>query len=116
MIQHTLFRFASLIIINLNNKAGTEVSMPNDYIYSPLITLANKDFSSEQLQLALEVLQLKLTLQNTINRLSECRLATCYMLRWALAKYFSNQYREKSETLSQLRREERKGSLVYLKK
>src|SRR5688572_15315296 len=108
--------FNEVALSYLNNKAGTEVSMPNDYIYSPLITLANKDFSSEQLQLALEVLQLKLTLQNTINRLSECRLATCYMLRWAQAKYFSNQYREKSETLSQLRREERKGSLVYLKK
>jgi len=108
--------FNEVALSYLNNKAGTEVSMPNDYIFSPLITLANKDFSSEQLQLALQVLQLKLSLQDTLNRLSECRLATCYALRWAQAKYFLAQYREKSQTLDSLKRKEGKRSLIYLKK
>jgi hypothetical protein len=108
--------FNEVALAYLNNKAGTEVSMPNDYVYSPLAALANRDFSSEQLQLSLEVLQLKYRLQNTANRLPECRLATCYMLRWAQAKYFLRQYREKLETFSQLKREAGKSSLIYLKK
>lgn len=108
--------FNEVALSYLNNKAGTEVSMPNDYIFSPLITLANKDFSSGHLELALEVLQLKDRLQNTPNRLSECRLATCYMLRWAQAKYLLNQYREKLQIFSQLKTEAGKGSLIYLKK
>lgn len=108
--------FNEVALSYLNNKAGTDVSMPNDYIYSPLIALADKDFSSEQLELALEVLQLKNRLQHSLNQLSECRLATCYMLRWAQAKYFLNQYRGKLQTFSQLKKEEGKDSLVYLKR
>jgi len=108
--------FNAAALSYLNNKAGTDVSMPNDYIFSPLIALANRDFSTEQLELSLEVLQLKNRVQNTLNRLSECRLATCYMLRWAQAKYLLNQYRGKQQTLSQMKTEERKGSLIYLKR
>jgi hypothetical protein len=108
--------FNEVALSYLNNKAGTEVSMPNDYIYSPLIALANRDFSTEQLELSLEVLQLKDRVQNAVNRLSECRLATCYMLRWTQAKYFLSQYGEKAQTLSELKREEGKGSLIYLKR
>ena len=48
--------------------------------------------------------------------MSECRLATCYMLRWAQAKYLLNQYRGKLQTFSQLKTEEGKGSLIYLKR
>jgi len=43
--------FNEVALSYLNNKAGTDVSMPNDYIYSPLIAWPNKDFSSEQLDL-----------------------------------------------------------------
>jgi hypothetical protein len=108
--------FNEVALSYLNNKSGTDVSMPNDYIFSPLIALANKDFSSAQLELALEVLQLKNRVQNTLSRLSECRLATCYMLRWAQAKYLLSQYRGKLQTFSQLKREEGKNSLIYLKR
>jgi len=108
--------FNEVALSYLNNQAGTEVSMPNDYIYSPLVALANKDLSSNELKLSLEVLELKDRLRNTVDRLRECRWATCYMLRWTQAKYFFNQYREKSERFSQLASEEGKGSLVYLKK
>jgi hypothetical protein len=108
--------FNEVALSYLNNQAGTEVSMPNDYIYSPLVALANKDLSSNELKLSLEVLDLKDRLQNAVSRLRECRWATCYMLRWTQTKYFFNQYREKSQRFSQLAREEGKGSLVYLKK
>ena len=108
--------FNEVALSYLNNKVGTEVSMPNDYIYSPLVDLANKDVSSEQLGLSLEVLEMKDRLRNTANLLRECRWATCYMLRWTQAKYFLNQYREKSQRFSQLAGKEGKGSLVYLKK
>jgi len=90
--------------------------MPNDYIYSPLIALANKDFSSEQLRTCAASSPLKNKSANTLNRLNECRLATCYMLRWAQAKYFLNQYRGNLQTFSQLKREEGKDSLIYLKR
>jgi len=108
--------FNEVALSYLNNKAGTEVSMPNDYIFSPMIALANKDFSSEQLELSLEVLQLKNRLQNALNGLSQCRLATCYMLRWSQARYFLNQYREKLQTFSELKTEAGKDSLIYLKR
>jgi hypothetical protein len=108
--------FNEVALSYLNNQAGTEVSMPNDYIYSPLVALANKDFSSGQLKLSLEVLQLKERLQNALGRLRECSVATCYMLRWAQAKYFLNQYREKAQTFSQLKNDGGKSSLVYVKK
>jgi hypothetical protein len=108
--------FNEVALSYLNNKAGIEVSMPNNIVYSPLIALANKDLSLEQLELSLEVLQLKNKVQNTLNRLNECRIATCYTLRWAQAKYLFNQYREKSQTFSQLKREETKDSLVYVKR
>ena len=108
--------FNEIALSYLNNKAGTEVSMPNDYVFAPLIALANKDFSSGHLELGLEVLQLKHELQDMLNRLNECRWATCYMLRWAQAKYLLNQYRKKQETFSQLKTEAGESSLIYLKK
>jgi hypothetical protein len=108
--------FNEVALSYLNNQAGIEVSMPNGIIVAPLIALANKDLSAENLALSLEVLQLKNKLQNTLNRLNECRIATCYTLRWVQAKYLFNQYRGKSQTLSQLKREEGKDSLIYLKR
>jgi len=108
--------FNELAISYLNNKAGIEVSMPNGIVVAPVIALANKNLSTEDLALSLEVLQLRNKLQNTLNQLSECRLATCYTLRWAQAKYLFNQYRGKSQTLSQLKRDEGKDSLIYLKR
>jgi hypothetical protein len=106
--------FNEVALSYLNNKAGIEVSMPNGVIVAPLITLANRDLSADELALSLEVLQLKSKLQNTLNRLGECRFATCYTLRWVQAKYFLDQYRRKSATLNQSKREEGKDSLVYL--
>ena len=98
----------------LNNRAGLEVSMPFGMMVLPLVALANKDLSPEELALSLEVLQLKNKLNDTVNRLSECRLATCFTLRWMQAKYFFRQYRAKSQSLSQLKRDEKKDSLVHL--
>jgi hypothetical protein len=108
--------FNELAVSYLNNKAEVEVSMPNGIVVAPMIALANKNLSTEDLALSLEVLQLKNKLQNTLNRLSECRLATCYTLRWAQAKYLFSQYQEKSQTLSQLKRDDGKDSLIYLKR
>lgn len=108
--------FNEVALSYLNNRAATEVSMPNEYIFSPLIALANKDFSSGDIEVALEVLQLKHRVQNTHDRLGECKLATCYMLRWAQAKYLLNQYRGKLETFSRLKTEAGKSSLIYLKR
>jgi len=108
--------FNELAVSYLNNKVGVEVSMPNGIVVAPLIALANKNISTEDLALSLEVLQLKKELHNTLNRLSECRLATCYTLSWVQAKYLFDQYRGKSQTLSQLKRKEGKDSLIYLKR
>lgn len=108
--------FNEVALSYLNNKAGIEVSMPNSVIISPLINLANKDLSSSQLELALEVLQLKNKVQNTLTQLSECRIATCYLLRWSEARYFSSQYLGKSGEFNQLKKEAGNDSLVYLKR
>jgi hypothetical protein len=108
--------FNELAVSYLNNKAGVEASMPNAIIVAPLIALANKDLSAEDLALSLEVLQLKKDLQKTVNRLNKCGVATCYMLRWAQARYLFKEYRAKSATVNQMKREEGRNSLIYLKR
>lgn len=108
--------FNELAVSYLNDKAGVEVSMPNGIVVAPLISLANKEMAPEDLALSLEVLQLKKNVKQTANRLRRCRLSTAYMLRWIQARHFLNQYLAKSERLNQMKRQEGKDSLVYLKR
>jgi hypothetical protein len=108
--------FNELAVSYLNDKAGIEVSMPNGIIVAPLIALANKEMAPEDLELSLEVLQLKKNVKKTANLLRRCRFATGYMLRWAQARYLLKQYLAKSERLNQMKRQEGKDSLVYLKR
>jgi hypothetical protein len=108
--------FNELAVSYLNDKAGVEVSMPNGIVVAPLIALANKEVAPEDLALSLEVLQLKQSVKKTANRLRRCRLATSYMLRWTQTRHLLNQYLAKSEHLNQMKRQEGKDSLVYLKR
>lgn len=108
--------FNELAVSYLNDQAGVEVSMPNGIVVAPLIALANKEVAPEDLALSLEVLQLKKSVKKTANRLRRCRLATGYMLRWVQARHLLNQYVSKSERLNQIKRQEGKDSLVYLKR
>lgn len=108
--------FNEVALSYLNDNAGIEVSMPNNIVVAPLIALANKDLAPQDLALSLEVLQLKKNLKKTANRLRRCRLATGYMLRWVQARHLLNQYLAKSQHLNQMKRKEKKDSLVYFKR
>ncbi|HKR60541.1 MAG TPA: hypothetical protein VJS64_12470, partial [Pyrinomonadaceae bacterium] len=75
-----------------NNKSGSDFSMPADFIMSPLVELANRDFSSGRLDLVLGTIQLKQKLTYTLDKLKACKLAICYSFRWGQAKYLFGQY------------------------
>jgi hypothetical protein len=101
----------------LNNKSGLDPSMPNIEMFGPLVRLANRNFSSDQLNLSLQILQLKEELRDTRTSLLKCRIATCYTLRWTQLRYFLSQYQKKSEAFNRLARNENaRGSLVYVDK
>ena len=108
--------FNELAVSYINNIGGIELSMPNGSVVAPIINLANKELSPTELTLSLEILQTKNNSKDTLSRLSDCRLATCYTLRWVQAKYLFNQYQAKSGAFNQLKREASKDSLIYLKR
>jgi hypothetical protein len=108
--------FNELAVSYLNDQAGIDVSMPNGIIVAPLIALANKDLAPQDLALSLDVLRLKKQVRKTANRLRRSRFATSYFLRSVQARYLLTQYLAKSERLSQMKRQEAKDSLVYLKR
>ncbi|MDX6289267.1 MAG: hypothetical protein QOH42_1066 [Blastocatellia bacterium] len=86
-----------------NNKSGIDLAMPAGFLIAPLDDLANKDFSSDQLMLTLEVEQIRNELQDALTRLNSCRFATCYAFRWGYVKYLDSQYRAKVEAIGQPR-------------
>lgn len=101
----------------LNNKSGLDASMPSVEMFGPLVQLANRNFSLDQLSLSLQILQLKEELRDTRTRLFKCRLATCYTFRWAQLRYFLYQYQKKSAAFNSLTRNQNAGdSLVHLDK
>lgn len=101
----------------LNNKSGLEISMPDGSLVSPLVDLANKDLSPEELALTLETLQLKNELKDANTQLDNCRLATCYTLRWIQMRYLSGRYQKNLMALNQLERVgQRNDSILQLQR
>jgi hypothetical protein len=101
----------------LNNKSGLDASMPSVGMFGPLVQLANRNLSLDQLSLSLQILQLKEELRDTRARLIKCRLATCYTLRWTQLRYFLYQYQKKSAAFNSLTRNQNASdSLVHLDK
>ncbi len=108
--------FNETAISSWNNKNNVDLSMPAHFVALPLLELANKNFSAEDLTLTLELLQTKNQLRDALNQLYSCRLATCYTLRWLQVKYLISQYGQKSQALEQRKRDgPDNDSLIYLK-
>ncbi|MFY9610386.1 MAG: hypothetical protein WAU45_17460 [Blastocatellia bacterium] len=107
--------FNDVVLSYWANKFSVEMSMPPVAVELPLIDLANKDLSPEELTLTLELLQSKGQLKNALAQLDNCRFATCYTFRWVLAKYFFKRYQKGLEAYGQLERNgSSKDSLVQL--
>jgi hypothetical protein len=106
--------FNELALADFNNKNGIDFSMPVGFLMTPLVDLADKDFSPEQVDLALEVMQTKQKLKYALDRLSACKLAVCYSLRWAQTKYLFGQYQAKSVAFAAVRQAGQKSSLVHV--
>jgi hypothetical protein len=96
--------FNDVLFSYLNNKFGVEMSMPNSHVAMPLIDLANKELPPDELTLALEILELKTQLRDGLAKLENCRMATCYSLRWLWLQYLFNQYQKKTMAFNELKR------------
>jgi hypothetical protein len=84
-------------------------------VVMPLIDLANKDLPPDELTLALEILQLKTELRDGLAKLENCRMATCYSLRWLWVQYLFNQYQKKTVAFNELKRNgSDNGSLIFM--
>ncbi|MFY9610385.1 MAG: hypothetical protein WAU45_17455 [Blastocatellia bacterium] len=98
-----------------NNRFGVDVSMPIVHVALPLVDLANKDLSSEELTLSLEILQIKGKLRDAPARLDNRMLATSYALSWIQIRYLQSQYRKKAEAFALVKRNgQGKDSLIHL--
>jgi len=101
----------------LNNKSGLDASMPSVEMFGPLVQLANRSFSTQELTLTLEILKLKDELKETEAGLNSCRFATCYTFRWMQLRYLLREYQKKSESLSSVTRNRTESdSLVHVDK
>jgi hypothetical protein len=76
----------------LDNRSAVDVSMPSASLISPLIDLADKDFSPQELTVTLDVLHRKSQLGPALKALGDCTLGVCYSLRWLRVQYLLRQY------------------------
>jgi hypothetical protein len=108
--------FNELHLANINNRDRIDFSMPVDFLLMPLVDLADKDLSSDQLDLALEVMQIKHRLRDSLDKMTVCKLAACYASRWAQAKYLLARYQTQSVAFNAIRNPGLKNSLVHVNK
>ncbi len=109
--------FNETALAYLNNKSGFESSMPSVEMFGPLVELANRSFSTQELTLTLEILKLKDAVSAARDELAKCRFATCHTLRWMQLRYLSRQYQQKSEAFDRLTRNKNESdSLVHVTK
>lgn len=87
----------------LNYRHGIDVSMPNQQVIAPLISLANRDFSLEELRLTLEIMEAKSSMRDVLGRLEKCKLATCYLLSWMRLRYLAHKHYRALQSLDELR-------------
>ena len=109
--------FNETALAYINHKAGYDASMPSVEMFRPLVQLANRGFSANQLALTLEILKLKDDLRASQAGLNNCRLASCYGLTWIKVRYLLRQYQKKSEEFNRLTNDAAGGdSLVLVNK
>lgn len=109
--------FNETALAYLNNKSGLDSSMPSVEMFGPLVQLANRGFSTQELILTLEILKLKDELKETEAGLNRCRFATCYTFRWMQLRYLLREYQKKSENFGSVTRNRTDvDSLVHVDK
>jgi hypothetical protein len=109
--------FNETALAYLNYKAGYDTSMPSVEMFRPLVQLANRGFSANQLALTLEILKLKDDLRASQVTLNNCRVASCYGLTWIKVRYLLRQYQKKAEEFNRLTNDTAGGdSLVMVNK
>ena len=106
--------FNEVALAYANNQTGIDSSMPVGFLMMPLVNMANKDFHADQLELTLEVLQMRQRLKDALDKLNACKLAVCYSVRWAQTKYLFGQFQSKWAAFSTIRKTGTKNSLVHV--
>jgi len=95
--------FNDVALSYINYKDGLDPSMPCGYIFMPLVALATGSNSEAELQLTLQVIKDRRSLEDSIKSVETSRFASGYMLAWLRAKFSQRRYREDVVKLDQLR-------------
>src|SRR5262249_45046260 len=108
--------FNETAISSWNNRSNVELSMPAHLVSLPLIEIADKNISAEDLTLTLELLQTRKQIRDVLNQQSNCWLATCYTLRWLQLEYLISRYNKETHALGEWKRNspDKNSSLFYL--
>ena len=84
--------FNDIALSYLNHQNGIDTSMPNYLVIMPLVDLANKNLTTEEMGLAAEISNDKLKLSSADEGLKSCRLASSYVLRWLHLRLLTRKY------------------------
>lgn len=99
--------FNEVALSYINYRDGLDGSMPCGYILMPLVNLATCNVSEDELQLTLEVIRDKKSLQNSIQSMETSHFATGYMISWVRAKLSGRRYHQDVFQLDRMRASKR---------
>jgi hypothetical protein len=98
----------------VNYQHRTEISMPSDAIFLPMVNLATGDLSREELALTLEVINQRDRLASSARSLSTSRTATGYLVTWLSAKSAERSYRKLLVDLDESRSSRGRSDQSYM--
>lgn len=109
--------FNEVALSYLNYQNGMDISMPNYLIVMPLVDLANKNLTFEEMDLTLEILKGKSKISSADAGLESCTLASSYVVQWLRLKYLTKKYNREVQRFNELSRaklRDDKSSLVRI--
>lgn len=95
--------FNELALSYINYAHDLDPSMPCSYIYIPLVNLATGSNSEVELQLTLQVIKDRRSLEESIKSIQTSRFASGYLLAWLRARFSQRRYSMDIVDLNNLR-------------
>lgn len=111
--------FNEVALASLNNRENIDLAMPSVQHMMPLTSLANNSLSSKSLRLLLKIQENKSHIQDTLDTLKSCQLATCNTLTSMHLQNLVNNYRKDAlrfEKEQQKKSSKGGGSIIYVNK
>lgn len=109
--------FNEVALSNINNQAGIATTMPSLQHIGPLATIASHSLSRNSIEIMGRLNDTKQKLQQGINKLFACRLASCHSIYSLFVQSLINQYRTDLMRFDrEIRMNPQGESIVYLNK